>query len=141
MLEEATLTDAQNKITTNIAAFQNLTAIHKVTIENMKAREEEVKSMQLECDIKAWEDIRKRLGKVQQQPGTDSPPPAKFRIGQSVLQYWASWFANEPENTTRAKAAQKSRAKWYIGDVLAGPEYQSIVYGGVRVQDYCYFVH
>ena len=68
-------------------------------------------------------------------------PPAKFRCGQTVLQYWAGWFKTEPENTQRIRASGKDRPVWYIGEILAGPDYQSIVYAGVRVEDHCYYVH
>jgi hypothetical protein len=62
-------------------------------------------------------------------------PDPLFRCGQTVLQYWARWFAAEPLDSGRTVASKKDRPNWYIGEVLAGPELKCITYGGVRVEE------
>jgi hypothetical protein len=69
------------------------------------------------------------------------PAPAKLRCGQTVLQFWSGWFKSKPENSSRKIASGKDRPNWYVSLILAGPDYQSICYGGVRVEDHCYYVH
>jgi hypothetical protein len=69
-------------------------------------------------------------------------PDPLFRTGQTVLQFWANWFASEQLDSGRTKASGGARPKWYVGEILAGPtEHTCITYGGVRVEAYCYYVH
>lgn len=80
-----------------------------------------------------------------------SAPPAKpavvyqFRAGQSVLQWWASWFAKADQEAEGPPKQLKGsgRPGWYIGTILApDPGTTSVVYAGIRFSD-CplYHVH
>ena len=92
----------------------------------------------------AKEDMRAQFANLRDQvfnlaQGPPEPPP-KFLGGQSVLQWWAQWFATakEPPQTY----SKNNRPQWYMAEVLcsiAGK--QSIKYAGVQVVAQCYHVY
>ena len=58
-------------------------------------------------------------------------PEARFKAGQSVLQWWASWFKDE--NVFGAAPAKgKKRASWYSAEIIRPDGIKSIHYAGGR---------
>ena len=103
----------------------------KREIETMKTENE---AQRISMEAKCREDIDYAVRSA-------TIPKAKFRCGQTILQYWARWFKTEPEESARTSASGKDRAKWYIGEVKDGPDYICLVYAGVRVLDHWYHIH
>jgi hypothetical protein len=70
------------------------------------------------------------------------PPVPKnlFGTGQSVLQWWASWFAKCAEGETPKRIGKKLRPSWYSADITSYVGHQTIVYAGVRTTGHCYTV-
>ena len=67
-------------------------------------------------------------------------PPTKkplFRAGQSVLQWWASWFkTNGPP--PKGKGSKK-RPQWYSGEIVHPPVWtDGMLYAGFRFKGWLY---
>ena len=65
--------------------------------------------------------------------------PAKFRPGQSVCDWWASWFKEcrkAPENY-----GKKKRPAWFSAEVLSYVGWQTVHYAGFQVEAHCYRVY
>jgi hypothetical protein len=73
-------------------------------------------------------------------PSVSRVPPQLFGTGQSVLQWWASWFAKCPEGNTPKQINKKLRPGWFSAEVLAYKGYEDVVYGGVRTTGHCYVI-
>ena len=144
MMAQDILSDQQNKITALMDTVDELALEVVLTRESLAARQawqfkslhDRLKYQKMMHDM----SLAFALAKATAVPITLRPDP-KFRPGQSVCQFWAPWFRLEPLDSTREKASKKDRAVWYIGEVLGGPKYMSIVYAGVFVEDHCYYVH
>lgn len=52
--------------------------------------------------------------------------PHKFTSGQSIIQWWASWFKTIPDKVGKARPA------WFFGEVLAVYGFKSIWYAGLK---------
>ena len=106
---------------------------HVLTSESLAAREvylqKELRNAQTEM-IRLMERAEAADSKGNHQ----QLPDPLFRTGQTVLQFWANWFKSEPLDSSRKKASKGDRPKWYIGEILSGPERKCITYGGVRVE-------
>jgi hypothetical protein len=62
-------------------------------------------------------------------------PEARFKAGQSVLQWWASWFS-DPKVTGAVKQVKgRKRASWYSADIIRPDGIQDIHYAGGRRKD------
>ena len=66
-------------------------------------------------------------------------PPALFKCGQSVLQWWASWFKDAEE--TPASYKQKHRPAWFIAEVTSYCGYGNIKYAGQVIREHLYNVY
>ncbi len=65
--------------------------------------------------------------------------PAKFRPGQSVCDWWASWFKEcrkAPENY-----GKKKRPAWFSAEVSSYVGWQTVHYAGCQVEAHCYRVY
>ena len=70
--------------------------------------------------------------------GSTLPNP-KFRSGQSVLQWWASWM--KPVQETPKKYNKKNRPAWFSAESCSFKEYGTIRYAGQEVTDNLYNVY
>ena len=67
------------------------------------------------------------------------PLPA-FLPGQSIIQWWASWFKNADEPPK--KYSKKKRPAWFSGEVLSYNGYKAIKYAGIQqVAQHCYVTY
>ena len=55
-------------------------------------------------------------------------PEAKFGNGQSVLNWWASWFREAVEPPTKIKGRQ--RPKWYDSNIICQRGIMGVHYAG-----------
>ncbi len=67
-------------------------------------------------------------------------PEVKFQTGQSVLQWWAGWFAKCAEGETPKQINKKLRPGWFSAEILSALGLMDIVYAGVRKKGHCYMV-
>ena len=67
-------------------------------------------------------------------------PEAKFSSGQSVLQWWASWFAGCKEGETPKQINKKLRPGCISAEIISAMGPMDIVYAGVRKSGHCYMV-
>ena len=67
-------------------------------------------------------------------------PEAKFSSGQSVLQWWASWFADCKEGETPGQINKKLRPGWFSAEIISAMGRMDVVYAGVRKSGHCYMV-
>ena len=56
----------------------------------------------------------------------------KFATGQSLLQWWASWFSTTGPGQMK-QFNTKSRPKWYSSEIISVGHFQDISYAGGRV--------
>ena len=69
----------------------------------------------------------------------DDPGP-KFRHGESVCQWWASWMATA--TAVPASYNKKTRPAWFSGEILGHVGKQSVMYAGfVNPEQHCYHVY
>ena len=62
---------------------------------------------------------------------TDSPETKrKFHPGQSMIQWWASWF--KTATVVPALYNKTNRPAWFSGEVLAHAGYKSMKYAGIQ---------
>ena len=54
----------------------------------------------------------------------------KFLPGQSIIQWWASWF--KEAEVFPEKYKKKQRPAWFSGEVLAHAGYKSMKYAGIQ---------
>ena len=66
-------------------------------------------------------------------------PPALFKCGQSVLQWWASWMKDAKE--TPASYNKKTRPAWFSAEVTSFRGYCDIKYAGQMTRDHLYNVY
>ena len=66
-------------------------------------------------------------------------PDPKFKCGQSVLWWWASWMKSAEE--TPKKYNRFTRPRWYSVEVLSFEGYGTIRYAGQEVKDNLYNVY
>ena len=66
-------------------------------------------------------------------------PPALFKCGQSVLQWWASWMKDAKE--TPASYNKKTRPAWFSEEVTSFRGYGDIKYAGQMTRDHQYNVY
>ena len=45
------------------------------------------------------------------------------------------------QDRTDRQTDRQDRPQWYVGEILGGPDFESLVYGGIRVEDHVYYVH
>ena len=63
-----------------------------------------------------------------------------FLPGQSIIQWWASWFKNADEPPK--KYSKKKRPAWFSGEVLTYNGYKAIKYAGIQqVAQHCYVTY
>ena len=64
-------------------------------------------------------------------------PLPSFCPGQSIIQWWASWFKTAVEPPKKYK--KKLRPAWFSGEVLSYSGYKSIKYAGLEQSiQHCY---
>ena len=75
-----------------------------------------------------------------QSPAAAATMGPRFRAGQSVLQWWASWFKNEgPAPKVYGK---KRRPSWFSGEILTPAVWtEDKVYAGVKYTGWVYPTH
>ena len=66
-------------------------------------------------------------------------PPALFKCGQSVLQWWAPWMKDAEE--TPASYNKKNRPWWFSAEVTSYRGYGDIKYAGQMTRDHQYNVY
>ena len=66
-------------------------------------------------------------------------PPALFKCGQNVLQWWASWMKDAKE--TPASYNKKNRPWWFFAEVTSYRGYGDIKYAGQVTRDHQYNVY
>ena len=66
-------------------------------------------------------------------------PPALFKCGQSVLQWWAPWMKDAEE--TPASYNKKNRPWWFSAEVTSYRGYGDIKYAGQVTRDHQYNVY
>ena len=66
-------------------------------------------------------------------------PPALFKCGQNVLQWWASWMKDAKE--TPASYNKKNRPWWFSAEVTSYRGYGDIKYAGQVTRDHQYNVY
>ena len=66
-------------------------------------------------------------------------PPALFKCGQAVLQWWASWMKDAPE--TPSHYNKKSRPAWFSAEVASYCGYGHIKYAGQTMLAHQYHVY
>ena len=65
-------------------------------------------------------------------------PDPKFKCGQSVLQWWASWMKSAQE--TPKTYNRITRPRWFSAQIVEVMEYGTIRYAGQEVKDNLYVV-
>ena len=66
----------------------------------------------------------------------------KFQNGQSILQWWASWFAAVGLEKPLEHYNKKNRPQWFSGEVLSYSGWGAITYAGVpQAPGHCYSVY
>ena len=78
-----------------------------------------------------------------QRPAAAAPLEARFRAGQSVLQWWASWFKKEgPAPKVYGKRSKHKRPSWYSGELVSTPVWaENMEYAGVKHTGWVYPTH
>ena len=66
-------------------------------------------------------------------------PPAAFKCGQSVLQWWAPWMKDAPK--TPAHYNRKNRPAWFNAEICSYCGYGDIKYAGQTIQQHQYHVY
>ena len=66
-------------------------------------------------------------------------PPAAFRCGQSVLQWWAPWMKDAPE--TPSHYNRKNRPAWFSAEIASYCGYGDIKYAGQTTRAHQYHVY
>ena len=75
-----------------------------------------------------------------QSPAAAATMKPRFRAGQSVLQWWASWFKNggPPPKSYR----KKKRPSWYSGEIVNPPVWtEDMLYAGFKYTGWVYPAH
>ena len=92
-----------------------------------------------------WQERNKmieeyRLREQCRREGMISRPAPQYRMGQSVLHYWASWMSGAA-NVPR-KFSEKDRPKWVSAEILSLPMWmeEGTVYGGCPAVGWFYKV-
>ena len=70
--------------------------------------------------------------------GAPAPPEPKFRPGQSVCHWWASWFKECSKAPKQYRG--KKRPAWFSGEVLSHDGWQTQHYAGCQVEAHFYRV-
>jgi hypothetical protein len=78
--------------------------------------------------------------RMQAKPSLESQEgKARFRTGQSVHHFWASWFVKAEEPKVQLQGS--SRPKWYSAGIVAALGERKIKYAGHEFQEQTYQVH
>ena len=72
-------------------------------------------------------------------PHSASAVKGVFATGQSVLHWWANWFA--PAKVPQMRVAKKSRPAWYDATIIAALPPKEIMYAGHKWTEPVYQVH
>ena len=87
-------------------------------------------------------DLQAEIQAVQaaERPAAGACPEPRFSAGQSVLQWWASWFK---EGTAKPKQYKKNkRPTWYSAEILNPAVYtKGMQYAGFRYVGWVYPTH
>ena len=67
------------------------------------------------------------------------PPEPRFRTGQSIFQYWASWMALADDLPANIK--KKGRPGWYSGEIIAYLQWETVKYAGMEITGHTYRAH
>ena len=70
-----------------------------------------------------------------------SRAPRRFRVGQSVLQWWAPWFKDCPADDFPSTLKKKSRPTWFASEVVQYAGVEPITYCGRPFEGHCYDVY
>jgi hypothetical protein len=72
--------------------------------------------------------------------GMISRPAPQYRMGQSVLHFWASWMSGAAK--LPSSISKKNRPKWYSAEILSPPTWreEGTVYGGCPAVGWSYKV-
>ena len=78
---------------------------------------------------------------MQAKPSPESQDgKARFRTGQSVHHFWASWFLTAEEPKVQLKGSG-TRPQWYSAGIVAALGEKKIKYAGHEFQEHVYQVH
>ena len=100
---------------------------------NMKRGDRESKTYM------AIDDMHEQLRRYRAQEFRFAIPPALFKCGQSVLQWWASWMKNALE--TPKSYNKKNRPAWFSAEVTSYVRYGEIKYAGQMMTAHLYHVY
>ena len=96
----------------------------------------------VDCESKAYMAIdvmHEELRRYRELELRVEIPPALFKCGQSVLQWWASWMKDAKE--TPASYNKKTRPAWFSEEVTSFRGYGDIKYAGQMTRDHQYNVY
>ena len=69
-------------------------------------------------------------------------PAPKFAVGQSVLEWWASWFTSCALGAAPKQHGKRTRPNWYVGEVVSLGGITDMVYAGVQEKaKHVYWMH
>jgi hypothetical protein len=92
-----------------------------------------------------WQERKKmieedRLSEQCGPSGMISRPAPQYRMGQSVLHFWASWMSGAAK--LPSSISKKNRPKWYSAEILSPPTWreEGTVYGGCPAVGWSYKV-
>ena len=78
---------------------------------------------------------------LQQPPCAQGIPKPKFKCGQSVLHWWASWMESAPATPkTYNRMHPTGRPAWFSATICSVKEYGTIRYAGEEIKDNLYNV-
>ena len=100
---------------------------------NMKRGDRESKTYM------AIDDMHEQLRRYREQELRFAIPPALFKCGQSVLQWWASWMKNALE--TPKSYNKKNRSAWFSAEVMSYVRYGEIKHAGQMMTAHLYHVY
>jgi len=85
------------------------------------------------------DDMHEQLRCYRSQELRVEIPPALFKCGQAVLQWWASWMKDAPE--TPSHYNKKNRPAWFSAEVASYCGYGHIKYAGQTMLAHQYHVY
>ena len=85
------------------------------------------------------DDMHEQLRRYRSQELRVEIPPALFKCGQSVLQWWAPWMKDAPE--TPPHYNRKNRPAWFSAEIASYCRYGDIKYAGQTMRAHQYHVY
>ena len=85
------------------------------------------------------DDMHEQLRRYREQEFRVEIPPALFKCGQSVLQWWASWMKDASK--TPRHYNRKNRPAWFSAEIASYCGYGDIKYAGQTMRAHQYHVY